>query len=70
MAEMGIYRVNLSAIIYNRFVIAQNSFDLSITDIAFVTHFAIADKLSRQMIVSSPCSKLVSWHYKKNTRCP
>ena len=28
-------------------VIAQNSFDLSITDIAFVICFVIADKLSR-----------------------
>ena len=28
-------------------VIAQNSFDSSITDIAFVIYFVIADKLSR-----------------------
>ena len=28
-------------------IIAQNNFDLSITDIAFVIYFAIADKLSR-----------------------
>ena len=43
MAEMGIYRDNLLPII----VIAQNSFGLSITDIAFVIYFVIADKLSR-----------------------
>ena len=40
---MGIYRDNLLPII----VIAQNMFDLSITDIAFVIYFVIADKLSR-----------------------
>ena len=28
-------------------VIAKNSFDLSITDIAFVIYFVIADELSR-----------------------
>ena len=28
-------------------VIAQNSFDLWITDIAFVIYFVVADKLSR-----------------------
>ena len=49
---MGIYRDNLSAIIIGDnflpiIVIAQNNLDLSITDIAFVTHFIIADKLSR-----------------------
>ena len=49
---MGIYRDNLSAIvIHNNFwsiiVIAQNSLDLSITDIAFVIYFIIADKLWR-----------------------
>ena len=51
-AEMSIDRDNLSAIVIgNNFlpiiVIAQNSFDLSITDIAFVLYFVIADKLSR-----------------------
>ena len=51
-AEMGIYRDNLSAIVIGDnllpiIVIAQNSFDLSITDIAFVIYFVIADKLSR-----------------------
>ena len=50
-AEMGIYRDNLSAIVIgNNFlpiiVIARNSFDLSITDIAFVLYCVIADKLS------------------------
>ena len=50
--EMGIYRDNLSAIVIgNNFlpiiVIAQNCLDLSITDIAFVVYFVIADKLSR-----------------------
>ena len=49
---MGIYRDNLSAIVINDnlfpiIVIAQNSFDLSSTDIAFVVYFVIADKLSR-----------------------
>ena len=48
---MGIYRDNLSAIVIGDnlvpiIVIALNSFDLSITDIAFVIHFVIADKLS------------------------
>ena len=41
--EMGIYRDNLLPII----VIDQNSFDLSITDIAFAKYFVIADELSR-----------------------
>ena len=40
---MGIYRDNFLPII----VIAQNSFDLSITDIAFVIYLFIADRLSR-----------------------
>ena len=51
-AEMGIYRDNLSAIVIGDIilpiiVIAQNNFDSLITDIAFVTYFVIADKLSR-----------------------
>ena len=50
--EMGIYRDNLSAMVIGDnflqiIVIAQNSLDLSITDIAFVIYFVIADKLSR-----------------------
>ena len=49
--EMGIYRDNLSATVNGNnllpiIVIAQNSFDLLITDIAFVIYFVIADKLS------------------------
>ena len=49
---MGIYRDNLLAIVIGDnflpiIVIAQNSFDVSITDIAFVVYFVIADKLSR-----------------------
>ena len=49
---MGIYRNNLLAIVIGDnllpiIVIAQNCFDLSITDIAFVIYFVIADKLSR-----------------------
>ena len=48
---MGIYRDNLSAKVIGDnlsiIVIAQNSFDLSITDIALVIYFVIADKLSR-----------------------
>ena len=51
-SEMGIYRDNLSAIVISDIflpiiVIAQNSLDLSTTDIAFVIYFVIADKLSR-----------------------
>ena len=50
--EMGIYRDNLSAILIGDnflpiIVIAQDSLNLSITDIAFVIYFVIADKLSR-----------------------
>ena len=50
--EMGIYRDNLLAIVIRdnflpMSVIAQNSFDLSITDNAFVKYLVIADKLSR-----------------------
>ena len=46
------YRDNLSAIVISDnflliIVIAQNSFDLSITDIAFAICLVIADKLSR-----------------------
>ena len=46
---------NLSAIVIADnllpiIVIARNSFDLSITNIAFVIYFVIADKLSRQTI--------------------
>ena len=49
---MGIYSDNLSAIIIGDnflsiIVIAQNNFDLSITVIASVIFFVIADKLSR-----------------------
>ena len=49
---MGIYRNIVSAVIIgNNFlsiiVIAQNSLDLSITVIAIVIYFVIADKLSR-----------------------
>ena len=49
---MGIYRDKLSAIVIGDnllpiFVIAQNSFGLSITDIAFVMDFVIGEKLSR-----------------------
>ena len=51
-SEMGIYRDNLSAIVIGGnflsiIVIAKNSLDLSITVIAFVIYFVIADKLSR-----------------------
>ena len=49
---MGIYLDNLSAIVIDNnllliIVIAQNSFDVSITNIAFVLYFAIADKSSQ-----------------------
>ena len=51
-AEMGVYRDNLLAIVISDdllpiVVIAQNSFDLSVTVIAFAIYFVIADKLSR-----------------------
>ena len=51
-AEISIYRDNLSAMVIGDnflpiIVIAQNNFDLSITDIAFVIYLVIADKLSR-----------------------
>ena len=51
-SEMGIYRDNSSAIVIGDnflsiIAIAQNSLDLSITVIAFVIYFVIADKLSR-----------------------
>ena len=50
--EMGNNRDNLLAIVIGDnllpiIVIAQNSFNLSITDIAFVKYFVIANKLSR-----------------------
>ena len=49
---MAIYRDNLSAIVIGDnlvpiFVIAEKSFDLSITDIAFIIYFVIVDKLLR-----------------------
>ena len=49
---MGTYRDNSSAMVIGDnflpiIVIAENSFDLSITDIAFVIYYVIADKLSR-----------------------
>ena len=48
---MDIYHNNLSAIVIGDnllpiIVIAQNSFDLLITNIAFVVYFVIADTLS------------------------
>ena len=48
---MGICRDKLSAIVFGDnllpiIVTAQNGFDLSITDVAFVIYFVIADKLS------------------------
>ena len=62
-AEMGIYRDNLSAIVIGDnflpiIVIAQDSFDLSITDIAFVIYFVIADQLSAiNNFLCTQCSK-------------
>ena len=52
LAEMGIYRDNLSAIVIGDnllpiIVIAQNSFSLLISDITLAICFVIADKLSR-----------------------
>ena len=49
---MGIYQENSSVIVISDnllpiIAIAENSFDLSITDIAFVIYFVIADKLSQ-----------------------
>ena len=48
-SEMGIYLDRLSAIVIGNdlipiIVIAQNSFDLSITDTVFVIYFVIADR--------------------------
>ena len=53
---MDIYRDKLSAIVIGNnllpiIVIAQNSLDLLITDIAFVIYFVIADKLSPKNIL-------------------
>ena len=52
LPEMGIYPHNSSAIVVGDnflsiIVIAQNIFELSITDIALVIYLVIADKLSR-----------------------
>ena len=74
-SEMGIYRHNLSAIVIGDdlsriIVIAQKSFDLSITDIAFAIYFVIADKLTIHYTFSVQTSELASWRYGKNTRCP
>ena len=49
---MAIYRDNLLAIVIGDnllpiLVIAENNFDLWITDIAFVIYFVIVDKLLR-----------------------
>ena len=48
---MSIHRDKLSAIVGDNLlpdiVIAQNSFGLSITDLAFAMYFVIADKLSQ-----------------------
>ena len=62
---MDIYRDNLpvSAIVIGDnllpiIVIAQNKFDLSITDIAFV----IVDKLSRYLINQNQSSKFILVH--------
>ena len=75
---MGIYRDNLLAIVIGDnflplIVIAQKSFNVSITDIVFVIYLVIADKLSRKTIFyaySVQTLELMSWHYGKNTRCP
>ena len=57
---MAIYRDNLLAMcigdnILPITVIAKNSFDLSITDVAFVIYFVIADKLSLIMEKNTVC---------------
>ena len=49
---MAIYCDNLSAVVIGdnllpSIVYAENSFDLSITDIAFITYYVIAVKLLR-----------------------
>ena len=80
LAEIGIYRDNSTAIVIGDnnllpiIVIAQNSFDLSITDISFVTYFCyrryiIAINNSFCTHTHTQCSKLVSWRYGKNTLC-
>ena len=63
---MGICRDDLLAIVIGDnflpiIVIAQNSLELSITDIAFVMYFVIAINNS----LCTQCSKLGSWHYGK-----
>ena len=68
---MDIYRENLSAIVICDnllpiIVITQNSFDLSITNIAFVIYFVIADRfIAINDSLCTQCSKLVSWRYGK-----
>ena len=52
LSEMGVYGDNLLVIVIGNdllpiIIIAQNSFDLSINDIAFVIYFDIANKVSR-----------------------
>ena len=70
--EVSIFRDNSSAIVIGDnslpiIVIAQNSLDLSNTDIAFVIYFVIADKLIIAVNDSlcTQCSKLGSWRYGK-----
>ena len=58
---MGIYRDNLSATTFLPIIVyAQNSFDLSTTDIAFATVY----------ILLSPINYRDNWGNGKNTRCP
>ena len=70
---MGIYRDKLSAIVVGDnflpiIAIAQNSLNLSITDIAFVIYFVIADKLSR-CVTDSGTGNTISYLVAK-CECP
>ena len=74
---MGIHRDNLSAIVIDDnllpiIVIAQNIFDLLITDISFVIYFVIASPINYRdkrffMHTVFKISELALW---QNTRCP
>ena len=72
---MGIYRDNISAIIYYRLSLSLKPVLIYRLPISFrhILCFVIADKLSRLAIFYACIvknSKLVSWRYGKNTRCP
>ena len=77
---MGIYRDNLSAVVIGDnltpiIAITQNSFDLSITYIAFVIQYILLLPINYRdkrffMPPVFKTLKLESWRYGKSTRCP